>query len=327
MKTTHRIIAVLIMMVMAVEMLSGCGEQKSETADAGAGGKVVHISISTSYGTATSNIMKEYNLLDECLPDGYSVEWHFMTSASDMRDALVAGDLDVVCTSLPTFITAYENGMPFELISFAGSVPIGLYGNDTNVDSLDDFVEGDVIAAKSKGNNGHIAFLIACQQELGDAMALDDQIATVQEADALALLQSSKDYKASIFSFPMTKKAEKAGLHQIISFNGIIKDYGIGSTYFTRQDFYKEEPEVIAAIREAQQQALDLLEKDPESVAKKLSTVFELEEEYVLTALEEMPPCSEYSGYDKLAQMLYEIGLLEKEPTKFKELESYEDIK
>lgn len=290
-------------------------------------GKVIHISISTSYGTTTSNIMKEYGLLEACLPDGYSVEWHFMTSASDMRDALVSGDLDIVCTSLPTFITAYENGTPLQLISFAGSVPIGLYGNDPSIVSLSDFDSNDHLAAKSKGNNGHIAFLIACQLELGNAMALDDQISTIQEADALALLQSSNDYQAGIFSFPMTIKAEKAGLHQIISFNDIIKDYGIGSTYFTRQDFYEQEPKVIAALREAQRQALELISNDPEGVAAKLSPIFELDEEYILTALGEMPPCAEYSGYNKLATLLFDIGLLEKEPTAFEDLANYEDIK
>lgn len=303
--------------------LSACANSSTSSG----GDKVIHISISTSYGTTTSNIMKEYSLLEACLPKGYSIEWHFMTSASDMRDALVSGDLDIICTSLPTFITAYENGMPLQLISFAGSVPIGLYGNDPDIASLSDFDSNDRLAAKSKGNNGHIAFLIACQLELGDAMALDDQISTIQESDALALLQSSNDYQASIFSFPMTIKAEKAGLHKIISFNDIIKDYGIGSTYFTRQDFYEQEPEVIAALREAQQQALELIANDPEGVATTLSPIFELEEEYILTALEEMPPCSEYSGYNKLAKLLFDIGLLEKEPTAFEDLANYEDIK
>ena len=297
---------------------AGCATKKERT---------IHISISASYGTTTSNIMKEYGLLDQCLPEGYSVEWHFMTSASDMRDALVSGDLDVVCTSLPTFILGYENGLPLQLISFAGSVPIGLYTNDASITSLSDFTATDRIAAKSKGNNGHIAFLIACQQSLGNALALDDQIVTVQESDALALLQSSNDYQASIFSFPMTVKAERAGLHEVISFNDVINNYGIGSTYFTRKDFYAEEPEVISALREAQKKALELIQTDPEGVAAKLSPIFDLGEEEILFALKTMPPRSEYLGYNKLAQLLYEIGLIDHEPQKFEDMANYADIK
>lgn len=323
MRRLEKRISALCWIAVLLLSLSACSRSPASDAEE----KVIHISISASYGTTTSNIMKEYGLLEACLPEGYSIEWNFMTSASDMRDALVSGDLDIVCTSLPTFITAYENGMPLQLISFAGSVPIGLYGNDPDIASLSDFSATDRLAAKSKGNNGHIAFLIACQSELGDAMALDNQISTIQEADSLALLQSSDDYQAGIFSFPMDVKAEKAGLHQIVSFNEIINDYGIGSTYFTRQDFYEQEGEVIAALREAQQQALQLIADDPEGVAAALSPIFELEEEYILTALKEMPPCAEYSGYNKLANILLDIGLLEKEPTAFEDLAHYEDVK
>lgn len=289
--------------------------------------QVVDISISSSYGTAVSNMMKEYGLLEKYLPEGYSVEWHVMTSASDMRDSLVSGELDVVCTSLPTFITAYENGMPLELISFAGSVPIGLYGNNEEYTSLSSFTSTDRIAAKSKGNNGHIAFLIACQEQLQDPMALDNQIVTIQEADALALLQSGDDYQASIFSFPMTIKAQQAGLKEIVNFTDIIQSYGIGSTYFTRQDYYSENAGVIEAIRSAQQEALAMIDEDPEAVAETLSPVFDLDKEYIMDAFRIAPPCSEYAGYDKLAELLHDIGLVEKTPTRFEDMVNYEDIK
>lgn len=312
--------AIISLMLLTV-MLTGCGRASEKQV------KIIRISISHSYGTATSNIIKEYGLLEQCLPEGYEVEWVQMTSASDMRDALVSGDLDIVCTSLPTFIMGYENGLPIELISFAGGVPIGLYGNQEDIRSLRDFEELDRIAAKSKGNNGHIAFLIACKDELNDAMALDDQISTIQEAEALALLQSSNDYQASIFSFPMNVKAEQAGLYEIENFNDIIIDYGIGSTYFTRTDFYEEEKEVVEALREAQQMALELIESDPKGVAERLSPIFDLESTYIENAFEIMPPRTGYTGYDKLASLLYEIGLIENEPTLFSELPNYEEIK
>lgn len=315
-------IRTLIMCMCVVGLaigLSGCGSAKED--------KVIRISISKSYGAATSNIMKEYGLLEEYLPDRYSVEWVTMTSASDMRDALVGGDIDMVCTSLSTFIMGYENGLPLRLVSFAGGVPIGLYGNDSAISSLFDFSGEDRIAAKSKGNNGHIAFLIACQEELGDALALDNQIVTIQESEALALLQSTNDYQASIFSFPMTIKARDAGLCEIINFNEIIEYYGIGSTYFTRTSFYENEPEVVETIKLAQAKALKMIQEDPEGVAKTLAPVFELDENYILEAFTEMPPRTGYIGYDKLAKLMFDIGLIENEPQKFSDLPNYEDIK
>lgn len=317
-KKMKNLIMCMCVVCLAIGLV-GCGSKKENT--------VIRISISKSYGTATSNIMKEYGLLDEYLPDGYSVEWVTMTSASDMRDALVAGDIDMVCTSLSTFIMGYENGLPLRLVSFAGGVPIGLYGNDSAISSLSDFSGEDRIAAKSKGNNGHIAFLIACQEELGDALALDNQIVTIQESEALALLQSTNDYQASIFSFPMTIKAQDAGLCEIVNFNKIIEYYGIGSTYFTRTSFYENEPEVVEAIKLAQAKALKMIQEDPEGVAKTLAPVFELDENYILEAFTEMPPRTGYTGYDKLAELMFDIGLIENEPQKFSDLPNYEDIK
>ena len=319
-----RIAALFVLGVLLTSTLCGCTVGSSGKAKES---KTINIAISKSYGTATSNIIREYSILEEYLPKGYSVNWVTMTSASDMRDAIVSGDLDIVCTSLSTFIMGYENGLPLQLISFAGGVPIGLYTNEDSISSLMDFSDSDKICAKSKGNNGHIAFLIACREDLGDAMQLDDQIVTMGESDALGILQSSNDYQASIFSFPMTIKAQQAGLKEVVSFNQIIKDYGIGSTYFTRQKFYMDNPEVISALKQAQKKALKMIDDDPEAVAEKLSPVFELDKEYIMTAFEEMKPGSEYLGYDKLAQLLYEIKLIEKEPTEFKDLPNYEDLK
>lgn len=311
-------IAIILLAFILMVSTAACSKEEEK--------KVVRISISKSYGTTTSNIMKEYGILEKYLPDNYEVEWKFMTSSSDMRDALVAGQLNIVCTSLPTFITSYENGMPLALISFAGAVPIGLYGNDDTITSVADITTEDRIATKSKGNNGHIAFMIHNYMELGDAYTLDDNIAIIQEAEALALLQSSDEYVAGNFSFPYTVKAEEAGLHEIANYSQIIEDYGIGSTYFTTQDYYKENKEVIGALRAAQEEALQLIKDDKEGVAETLSTVFEVPKEDIITALEQTPPTNEYKGYDKLAGFLYEIGLVEHEPTKFSEMFNYEDL-
>ena len=38
------------------------------------------------------------------------------------------------------------------------------------------------------------------------------------------------------------------------------------------------------------------------------------------------PPTPVYSGYDKLATLLYAIGLIDNTPTKFEDLFNYEDL-
>ena len=69
-----------------------------------------------------------------------------------------------------------------------------------------------------------------------------------------------------------------------------------------------------------------MIDNNPEEVAEKLSPIFDLDKEYILTAFKEMKPTNVYSGYDKLAQLLYDINLIEKEPTAFKDLPNYKDL-
>ena len=62
-------------------------------------------------------------------------------------------------------------------------------------------------------------------------------------------------------------------------------------------------------------------------MSETLSKVFELDAADIQAALEQMPPHTEYTGYDKLARQLYSMGLVDHEPTAFKDLPNYEDVK
>lgn len=108
--------------------------------------------------------------------------------------------------------------------------------------------------------------------------------------------------------------------------NEIINAYGIGSTYFTRQDFYQDNADIINALRLAQAEAIGLIAADLEGVAETLSSIFELEPQHIVDAMKMCPPTPVYSGYDKLATLLYDIGLIDNTPTKFEDLFNYEDL-
>ena len=82
MKRHVKFTTLLLAMVFLLSMTAGCSKSQEMQE------RTIRISISTSYGTLTSNIMKEYQLLEKYLPDYTTVEWKTMTSASDMRDVL-----------------------------------------------------------------------------------------------------------------------------------------------------------------------------------------------------------------------------------------------
>lgn len=316
-RSLKRIVSGIMATTLFICLLTGC---KKETSN------IIRINASNSYGNMTTNIMQKYGLLEKYLPAGTKIEWSNMTSASDMRDALVAGKVDIICTSLSTYIINFENGMPLTLISFAGGVPIGLYTNSKNINSVSDIKQDDQILTKSKSNNGHIAFLEECKRKLGDYMALDDNLVLLSEAEALSSLTTSTNYVAGNFSFPMNIKAEQKGLKKIADYNDIVNEYGIGSCYMTTESYYNENPEVIKAFRMAQKEALEILKRDPEEVAKKLEEDYILPSDDILNAINTMPPTYKIKGYDMLAELLYDVGLVKKKPTKFVDLFNYGDL-
>ena len=63
-----------------------------------------------------------------------------------------------------------------------------------------------------------------------------------------------------------------------------------------------------------------------EEAATILSEYYEIEQKDVLDALKNMPPTNKIVGYDKQAQLLFDAGILTKQPTKFDDLENYEKI-
>lgn len=315
-----KIVSLIMVVTMSLSVLfcfSGCNDRK----------KVIRINASNSYGNMTTNIMMKYGLLEKYLPDGYEIEWSNMTSASDMRDALVSGKVDIICTSLSTYIINYENGMPLTLISFASGVPIGLYTNDENIQSIKDIGDNQQILTKSKSNNGHIAFLVESKMKLGDYMALDDNLVLLSENEAISSLTTSNNYVAGNFSFPMNVKAENAGLVKIADYNEIVNEYGIGSCYMTTDTYYKNNPEIIESFKKAQEEALIILENNPEEVAQKIEEDYGLEASVILDAIKEMPPTNKIRGYNILAELLYDVGLIENSPRKFEELDNYGDLK
>ena len=92
------------------------------------------------------------------------------------------------------------------------------------------------------------------------------------------------------------------------------------------EDFYENHPEIVEAYIKAREEALQLCYDEPERIAAVLAEEWEIDEDIVLETLMAMPPTLEITGYDKQAQLLYEMGLLENEPKKFEELSNYEAL-
>ncbi len=317
-KRIVRSIVVLVVLASLMGNMAACGKVKE---------RKVRIAQTGVYVSATAQIMKEKEILEKHLPEGVSIEWSQIATGPDLREAIVSEQVDIADFSLMTYIAAYENNLPLTLLSFSGSTPINLYSNDGGITSPDEFSDSSKISITNKSTNLHIAFLAYCKETLGDAMKYDNCLAPIPAADAIASLQTSKDYNGAVFSFPMMIKAEEnKELVLLADMTEVIQDYSIGDAFVVHSDYFEKNRDIVDAFLKAQDETLQFISENPEETAEILSSLYGVEKEAILEVLKMMPPRKELVGYDKQAELMYESGILTKEAAKFETIPNYENI-
>lgn len=305
--------------------LAGCGGGSGASED-----KPLTISINCyngNYVEATTQIIQQEGLLEKYLPENVTVEYTGLVSGPEIRDAMLAGDIQIAGMSLMSFQTGLENDLPLTLISFCGSTPINLYSNKSEITSLEDFTGSEQITVTNRATNLHAAYLAQCKEMGLDITKYDAMLIAAPNTEALALLSDGNTVSGSILSFPTYVSAERMpDVHLICDMSDAISKYSVGSAYVTTSEFYHEHPEIVEAFRKAQDDALTLFAEEPDRMAEILAELYDVDTAVVLEAIEEVPPTKSLTGYDNLAALLYEVGILKQAPIPFAELPNYQDI-
>ena len=163
----------------------------------------------SGYGSAVSHLMIAENTLDKYLPDGVTAEWVEMSSASDIRDALANGTVDIAAPALSAYISAKENDMPITLISNYGNAMVKLYSCCGYTD-ISDFKEDDVLAIKGLNTNPQISFLAYVKENGLDINKYTNMLSKIPESESLAMLETNNgEIEGAILSYPVSNEAEK----------------------------------------------------------------------------------------------------------------------
>ncbi|MBE5936758.1 MAG: ABC transporter substrate-binding protein [Lachnospiraceae bacterium] len=309
-------------LIISIVIMAACGSGKGNKEE-----RTVRINCHDVYAATTLLVMKEYKILEKYLPENVKVEWVELATGPDIRDAMVSGNLDIADLSLMTFIMGYENKLPLKLVSYMGATPIKVYSNSESINSVSDIGTNDKIAITNKTTTLHAAFLGLCEDKLGDAMIYDNNLSAVPAADALASISNSDDYKAAIFSFPNCSKAEELDNVKLLEdMSDVIEKYSVGAASVSSSEFYDNNKDIIEAYKKAQDDVLNYIEENTDEVSVFLAERFGVSAELVKEVIETMPPSKFVNNYDLQAKLLYDNGILTSEPTKFIELENYDEI-
>lgn len=290
--------------------------------------RTLTINYAGSYSNAMMLLIKEKKFLEKYLPENTELKWTNIAASTEMRDGIVSGSIDIAGLSLPSYLSAVENGIPMNIISYAGNTPIKMYSNKDGINSLADVKPSDKIALVGLNTILHVAFLIDADKQFGDSGQFNNSFVVMPHADGLAALVNGNEVSAYITTFPTTIKAEATpAVRTIHDFTDTVNEYGVGSVNVVLKKFHKENPDLVDAFLKAQKDAVKYADENIDSTAELMATSWKIDSAEVKSVLESMPMTMDIKGYDTLANFLYKSNFLNKQPLDFNQLENYNELK
>lgn len=209
---------------------------------------------------------------------GYQVEWTQFGSGGAIREALVAGELDVGMMGIPPFLIGWDKGAPWKIASGVCVMPLGLQTYKDDVRHLADFGAGDRIAYPSPGSIQHILLSMAAEKQLGDPTALDHLGVAMAHPDAAAFLLSRKEVTAHFTSPPyLMQELSAEGVHQVVDGFDAFGGQFTFLVAVATEEFHDGDPAGYAAFVLALADAVAFINDQPEQASALLAESFKLD--------------------------------------------------
>ena len=236
------------------------------------------ITIAEQFGLAYAplQIMREQQFLEKLEPE-LKVEWAKLGNTAAIREAVLAGEVQIGVMGLPPFLIGADKGMDWKLIGGVSVCPVGLVAG-AGFSSLSDLKPENRIALPQPGSIQHILLSMACEREYGDPSRFDNSLVTMKHPDGMtALLSGAVDahFTSPPYIFLETEAyaADGTGFNIILTgseaFGGEFSFIGTMAS----GAFIEDEPALIKSYLKALQQTIDFINNDPQTVSEILSGI------------------------------------------------------
>lgn len=293
-------------------------------------GPSLRISIAEQYGLAYApvQVMKELKLLEKNLP-GIKTEWRQLNNTAAIREAMLAGRVDVGFIAIPPFLIGWDKGMPWKIATGLSECPVGLVTWKKEIRSLRDFTKNERIAAPQPGSVQHILLAMACEREFGDAKKYDNQLITLAHPDGFNALLAKKEISAHFTAPPyLMKELEQPGMTQVLSGTAA---FGGDFTFIvgvTTEKFHDQNMKVYQGYLKSLHQGMEFVRNNPQKTASLLSAAYRIPEAELLKYLQ--APGTEYrpeiKGIKQFAVFMKRNGYIGKIPSQRSDI-LWEDAK
>ena len=307
---------VLIVVVAAIAAFSMCLSLAGCGGSSDSGDDAAKLTIVQQYGMAYAplKVIQEKGLIEENYDGDVEVNFQTLNSGASINDAFVAGDVDVGLMGVAPAITGSLNeGVPYKICTNVSAQPHRLMTNDPNIKTLQDIGEKDQIALVNIGSIQHILLAMAAKEQLGDAHALDNNIAAMAHPDGMtALLNGS--VKCQLTTSPFVfKEAEEEGISEVEAIESVWPEGNSFIVAVASTDLHDNNPELYEAVLAAFNDAIAFMNDDPEAAAEMLCVDEDVDAATYLEWLND-PACSystNLTGVSTMAKFMTEEGFLE----------------
>lgn len=213
-------------------------------------------------------VMEKYRLIEKYAD--VTVRWMDLGGPAAMNDALLSSSADFISAGPPAFLTLWDKtrgSANVEGVAAMTSMPMYLDTNSDHLKKLDDVTDQDKIAVTSiKVSIPAIIMQMYAQEKYGPAQAtrFDKFTVSMAHPDAVvALLAGSAGISAHFSSPPFHQRELKdPRIHTIMTSDDVMG----GSTTFTMisttSKFRQENPQIVAAVLKALEEANRMIVAD-----------------------------------------------------------------
>lgn len=316
MKNMKRLMAVLLCLCM-VGGFTACGT-------AGETKETLTIAYQGGIGYAPVHILEAKDLIEEKYEEatGKEVEVNFqkLDSGADINTGIIGGSIDIGCMGIAPAISAVANEIPAKIITGLCSQSHGLMTSDSKIKTLSD-IGNEQIALVNIGSIQHILLAMACEKEMGDAHALDNNIVKMAHAEGYAALEAGT-YKLHLTSSPyINRERENEAYTEIKAVNEIWPDGNTFLVALASTKLQTENEELFNAVTEAFDEAIKFINENEQETAEIVADKLDQDVETTLADLQDETSMffGELKGATQMAEFMHRAEFMENEVT-FEEL-------
>lgn len=217
-------------------------------------------------------VMRELKLLEKRAP-GVDIEWRQLTSGPVIRDAMVAGQMDIGSGGLGPFIQAIDKGIDWKTLGALNEMPLFLNCARADIKSLKDLKPTDRIAMPAIGSIQHVALQMQAEKELGDPKKLNQQIVAMAHPDATAAILSKREITCHLSSPPFQyEQLRDKGIHTVFDSFQASGGSHTFNLVWASEKWVKANPRLVKAFVDALKEATEFIAEKPADAAKLYAT-------------------------------------------------------